>query len=270
MFRIEDFASDALATAANENLAVHFTWVQQRTPGMRVMVSDDLVLTDSGLPCDTFNAISRARLDAYTAPERIRWAIDYFAKAARPFSWWLSPGDQPNDLPHQLQIAGLEHAESELGMAADLERLILCDLSPEGLEIRRVRTLTELADFAKIVAANWSPPDAELICFYELAAPVLLQQDSALWLYVGYLGETPVATSELTVGGGVGGLYNICTLITHRRRGFGAALSLQPLLDARLQGYQTAILQASDEGARVYRRLGFEPFGQITEYKPQS
>jgi predicted acetyltransferase len=54
----------------------------------------------------------------------------------------------------------------------------------------------------------------------------------------------------------------------YRRRGFGAALSLQPLLDARQQGYRTAILQASDEGARVYKRLGFEPFGQIREYKP--
>jgi ribosomal protein S18 acetylase RimI-like enzyme len=269
MFRIDDFASDALSTAASENLAVHFTWVQQQTAGMCVIASDDLVLTDCGLPCDTFNAVCRARLTASSAPERIPSAIDYFAEAQRPFSWWVCPGDQPDELAATLQASGLEYAESELAMAADLDRLTQCDLSPDGLQIHRVQTTEELADFATIVAANWSPPDAEVLRFYELAAPVLLQPKSALWLYVGYLEGIPVASSELTVGGGVVGLYNICTLTDYRRRGFGAALSLQPLLDAREQGCHTAILQASDEGSRVYKRLGFEVFGQISEYKPR-
>jgi hypothetical protein len=45
-------------------------------------------------------------------------------------------------------------------------------------------------------------------------------------------------------------------------------MTVQPLLDTREAGGGTAVLQASSEGARIYSRLGFETFGQITEFKP--
>ena len=131
-----------------------------------------------------------------------------------------------------------------------------------------VRTAAQLRDFANILAANWTPLNSEVLRFYELTASALLANNSALWQYVGYLGEAPVATAELTMGGGVVGLYNVCTQVAYRRRGFGTALTLIPLLDARAHGYLTAVLQASANGEGVYARVGFETFGQVTEYKP--
>ena len=65
------------------------------------------------------------------------------------------------------------------------------------------------------------------------------------------------------------GLYNIATLAAHRRRGYGSALTLAPLLEARRVGVSTAVLQAAPDGVGVYRRIGFEAFGEITEYKPR-
>jgi hypothetical protein len=175
MYHIDDLNFPTLADAASQNLATHFTWVQQRTPGMTVIMAEDMVLTDCGLPCDTFNAVCRTRMDKNRAPERIQWAVDYFARVQRPFSWWLSPGDQPYNLETLLQSTGLEYTEGEIAMAADLDQLTLHDLSPENLQIRRVQTTAELADFAAIVAENWSPPDSNVMRFYDLAAPTLLR-----------------------------------------------------------------------------------------------
>jgi len=79
---------------------------------------------------------------------------------------------------------------------------------------------------------------------------------------------TPVATGEATVHDGVAGLYNICTLPDFRHRGYGTAMTLQPLRYAHAAHCHTAILQATEQGARIYKRLGFETFGIITEYKP--
>ncbi|WP_437612309.1 GNAT family N-acetyltransferase [Sorangium sp. So ce834] len=257
-----------LAAAADDNLAVHSSWAQEHLPGALVERDAGLVLVDSGLPCDTFNFVLRARLDAATAAARAAQAIDHFRRAGRPFSWWVGPADEPENLGDLLRAAGLEAAESEVAMAADLRALPADPAPPRGLEIARVRTPAQLRDFARLLAANWTPPDPHVVRFYEMAAPALLSDDAALWLYVGYLDDTPVATSELTVGGGVAGLYNISTLPSHRRRGIGRALTLRPLFDARAAGLRLAILQASADGLGLYAQVGFVATGRITEYKP--
>ena len=64
------------------------------------------------------------------------------------------------------------------------------------------------------------------------------------------------------------GQYNICTLAAYRGRGFGSALTLRPLLDAREEGHSTGILQAAPGAVSIYARVGFAPFGRYTEYKP--
>jgi GNAT superfamily N-acetyltransferase len=266
LLSLSNFSPADLAAAANANLVTHASWVQARTPGMQAIVEDDLVLVDCGLPCDTFNLVCRARLAEGNARARINEAIRYFAEAGRPFSWWLNPGDMPAGLGDLLVEAGLHRAETEMAMAANLDHLPPGDLSPNGLRIERVRTAAQLTDFATILAANWTPPDGDVIRFYEMAAPLLLGNDPALWFYVGYLGDVAVAASELTLGGGVAGLYSVCTLESYRRQGFGSALTLRPLLDARAKGFHTAILQSAADS--LYARIGFKPFGEITEYKP--
>jgi ribosomal protein S18 acetylase RimI-like enzyme len=248
-----------LEDAADLNLATHFTYVQRRVEGMRVRDEDGLVLTDCAMPCDTFNAVCRSR---------VREAIAWFADVDRPFSWWMGPGDTPRDLGTRLEAAGLERAETELAMSADVSALDRNVELPPGFEVRRGRTREELAAYAAINAANWSPSDQLVVRFYERAAEALLDASSPLRFYLGYLEGVPVATSELTVAGGVVGLYNVSTLEACRRRGFGSVLTRWPLGEAAREGYDTAILQASDAGVGVYRRIGFEPFGEITEFKP--
>ena len=179
----------------------------------------------------------------------------------------MCPNDGPARLGELLVASGLVAAETELAMALPLSELAVPATSSE-LAIERVRTEAQLRDFANINAANWSPPDAQLVEFYRRAAPALLAPDSPLRFYVGYRDGEPVATAEATIGDGVVGLYNICTLEAQRGRGFGSALTLQPLLDARTEGMAAAILQASADGVGLYRRLGFRDYGLITEYKP--
>lgn len=261
-------ADARLAEDADTNFVAHAGWIQGRVPGMRVLDAD-LVVIDSGLPCDTFNLVCRVRLDRAIATERVRAAIDHFRNAGRPFSWWLGPADRPSDLGRLLEEAGLEEAETELAMAADLSSLGADVPSPEGLRIVRARSPREVADFAAVQAGNWNPPDPQVSRFYELAAAALLSEDSPLRLYVGYLASEPVAASEATLAGGVVGLYNVATRREFRRRSFGAALTTWPLREARAQGYRTAVLQAAADGVPLYERIGFRRFGDITEYKPR-
>jgi ribosomal protein S18 acetylase RimI-like enzyme len=255
-----------LANAADENLAVHAAWACSRLPGARVAITSDLVLVDSGQPCDTFNFACRARLGA-DAGDRVSAALDFFRRTGHPFSWWLGPGATPDHLAEVLVRAGLAAAERELAMGLELARLA-APPAPPGFVVERVRTADQLALLAQLSAANWSPPDPEVMHFYHRASALLLSPESPQWFYLGTLEGRPVATAEVTVGGGVVGLYNVATIPECRGRGIGSVMTSRPLEEARAAGHTQAILQASEAGQNLYARLGFTPFGTITEYKP--
>ncbi len=107
------------------------------------------------------NKIARARLSEADADRRIAEGVGHFRAAGRPFAWWVGPCSRPLDLERRLERHGLRAAKFELGMAAELARLPERIDLPAGLEVRRVRTQEELADFA-------GGPGAEL-AFFESA-----------------------------------------------------------------------------------------------------
>jgi GNAT superfamily N-acetyltransferase len=53
------------------------------------------------------------------------------------------------------------------------------------------------------------------------------------------------------------GIFNLSTLQEYRGKGIGTALISYALHEAKKQGYIYAALQASEEGLRIYERLGF-------------
>lgn len=75
-----------------------------------------------------------------------------------------------------------------------------------------------------------------------------------------------MCSAEVFHHAGVAGICNIAALAGHRRRGFGGAVTLAALHAARERGHGIAVLQASEEGAHVYRRLGFRSCGRFTEH----
>jgi GNAT superfamily N-acetyltransferase len=259
--------TDDVAERADAAFVTHATWVLERTVGMSCRITRALVLSDSGLPCDTFNFICRARLGADNARDSAAEAIAYFARVRRPFSWWVGPADRPGELGPTLESLGLERTETELAMAMPLDALPGALPPVPGLEVRRVSTEDELRTFARLSAANWTPPDPDVITFYRRAAAALLDRSCPQRLYLGWLDGEPVATAEGARAERTVALFNIMTREPYRGRRIGSWMTWQPLHDARAAGCDPGVLPAA-EGVGLYRRLGFRPFGGITEYKP--
>jgi ribosomal protein S18 acetylase RimI-like enzyme len=259
--------SQGLAEQLHENFRVHAGWIHAQLPGMTARLDPDLALVDCGMPCDTFNQVLGARLEG-NAEARIAEALAFFRERGHPFSWWVAPGDRPADLPQRLEAAGLQSAESELAMAVRLSDVPSDDTDRQDLTILRARTPRMIEEFAAILAANWAPPDPDVLAFYHQATPLLLRPEAPLRLYVGFVAGQAVAAAELCVGGGVAGLYNIATLATQRGKGYGTAITRRPLLEAREEGLEVGVLQAAPDGVGIYRRLGFTEFGVVREYQP--
>jgi len=251
-----------------DNLAGHFSFLPGQTEGMLVEERSDLVLVDSGLPSDTFNAVCRAKLGRENAARRIEAAVLHFRRKNLSFSWWVGLLCEPATLDEELKKHGLSFAEKEVGMAADISRLPEPTTIPDGLKIRRVSDERELSDYARVIAANWNPTDEAVSAFYTRVATPALASDCPARFFLGYAQGKPVAARECFLYAGVAGVYNVVTLTTARRRGFGRALTLAALQEAREAGYSTAVLQASDQGESIYTRLGFVECSAFREYKP--
>jgi ribosomal protein S18 acetylase RimI-like enzyme len=256
-----------VAAAVAANLYSHLAWPAGVLPGAAILDRPELLVVNSGLPCDTFNVVCRARLAAGAAGAAIDQAIATFARLSLPFAWWLAPGDEPAGLGELLAARGLTTGERDVGMALELADLPPAGPRPDGLLIRPATTAALIADYAAVVATIWQPPDAGVVHFYRLATPAVLDPAGPATLFVGYLDGWPVATAQLHVGAGVAGIYDVVTLAPYRRRGIGAALTHAALAHARERGLATAVLQAAPAGLGIYTRLGFRPLCDFHTYE---
>jgi GNAT superfamily N-acetyltransferase len=141
------------------------------------------------------------------------------------------------------------------GMAMELSRLETKPL-PDGLEVRPVEDMNSLEHCINITADVFGIPaeskDAwgQIIKAYGLGPP-------HKW-FVGYLNGVPVSASLLVLHKNVAGIYNVATLQEARGKGIGTALTCLPLQFAKDSGYKVAVLEASEMGLPVYKKLGFE------------
>ena len=76
----------------------------------------------------------------------------------------------------------------------------------------------------------------------------------------------PRATSGCVVFGEYARIFFVNTEPGWRRRGIGRAMTVEALRAAASSGARRAILDATDRGASVYLRLGFEDAGRLTRY----
>jgi GNAT superfamily N-acetyltransferase len=126
------------------------------------------------------------------------------------------------------------------------------DPSPRG-EIRRVTDAAGVADLVRAAAEGFTMAEPIM---RSLVTPAFLGVPGAA-LYVGYLDGRPVSSGLGVRTGRCIGVYAIATVREARGRGFGRRMTERVVRDGAAEGCDVAVLQASDMGLPMYRRLGF-------------
>ena len=183
--------------------------------------------------------------------------LAYFrSKDAGAVCWWLDDGVDPAGWTPLLESRGFAAAEGPPGMAVDLASLPDHLTLPPGAEIHAVAGAAELRVFIDLLTAVFGFPPEDSWAVYEWERAVCVPPESAC--FIATLDGVPVGTSQVLHAGGAAGVYNVAVTEACRGKGLGAALTLLPLLEARERGYRAGVLQSSESGFPVYRRLGFE------------
>lgn len=211
------------------------------------------------------NVVLGAHFNEAAADARIAEIAARYRDAGTPFVWWVSPYDQPADLGARLAAAGLVLEGTAPAMAADLHDVPLDEPPPTDLDVVPVTDERTLDEFLQVIAADWlewtggehTPIQLRTLAAWRAQIPPKLPDEAVPLRWIGRVEGKVVATSRINIGAGVAGLYAISTLPAHRGHGYGRAMTIAALRAARQIGYRIAVLQASDLGYGVYRRLGF-------------
>lgn len=198
-----------------------------------------------------FNVVAGARFGE-DARGRTREVATYFLKRRLPFLWWVDPAPGSRGVGATLLDLGLQSVPV-VGMHTTLGEYDGHGFEPASAGDPR---------FVDLVMEVFAMP--ELVREPLLASSHVLDHDAVHLLAVE--GGRPVAAGSGIDSDGSWGLYNIATLPTHRGRGIGLQLVQALLSEGARRGHRDAVLHASPMGLSVYRRAGFEPVVELTQY----
>jgi ribosomal protein S18 acetylase RimI-like enzyme len=187
-------------------------------------------------------------------------AQSYFSRLGRGFSVYAPTHHGP-----ELARACEERKWPRL---SDAPGMVLTDRidppeTPAGVELRPVRSAREAQDFIEVSAESY-----ESIGLPNAVARKLLSM-SERWnrphihAEVAYEGDRAVATAMLLFSHGIAGVYWVGTLSAARGRGHATRLMRSVSLRAFERGARCVVLQATQFGEPIYRKLGYR---EITRY----
>jgi GNAT superfamily N-acetyltransferase len=245
------------SAAVHENIYALFR-AMAALPGGELFESEQFCCHAAPPAYGMFRGAWRARVAEDQVDAAVAGVKAWFrARGGQDFFWWTDATSQPVDLNQRLVQRGFDgDLVGETGMHADLAALAPYSAPPPGLEVRLAQNPAELAQWGRVFCAAFNEPPSAGQGWAE--ATLAFAPHPPPWQpYIAWLDGVALGASLLFCGAGVAGLYAVSTLPAARRRGIGAAVTLQPLLAARAQGYRYAVLFASRMGHPIYRRLGF-------------
>jgi GNAT superfamily N-acetyltransferase len=85
--------------------------------------------------------------------------------------------------------------------------------------------------------------------------------------FVGLVDGKPVTIAAIVAAAGALGVYSLATVPEYRRKGYGEALLRAALARERERtGIETLVLQSTDAGHSLYRRMGFQDVTKFSVY----
>ena len=259
---LSDFSAEWLVRNAIKANWENYHYCLGRATCVELSISRYLTWFVTNMPDHFMNLVVCTDLPDEGIDELIESTLAHFRSLnIRKLTWFAEEGVLAAEIKKHLLAHGSAFREAlSREMGADLMALPENLPLPAGLEIVPVENGETLQQWIHVASIGFDVPQEYEKVWHDFFVETVF--DLPFRTYLALLNGEPVATSQLFLSAGVAGIYNVTCIPEARGQGIGAAITLAPALAAREMGYQIAILQASDLGARVYRRLGFQDFGK--------
>ncbi len=249
---------DERRSAAARNFIVSFQKLVDLRPDAELRRFGPVVAFDSRIPVRLFNGI--AVLEP-ADPEQIGAAADWISERMIPHEAWIRE-DAADVARPILRARGFE-AIDWLEPVMAIEPPTRTPPPPEGVAVHEVHDAEGLeAHIASTVAGGFPEEAARMLYTRALLA------DGDVRLFTAYLDGRPAGNSAAILSGEVAGVYGVGVPEQLRGRGIGTAVTWAAVEAGRDWGCKLVVLQSSEMGFGVYRRMGFEVLGHYEIHRP--
>lgn len=206
-----------------------------------------------------------ANFNELSASENIMHVISRIKELNIPVLWFVTPMSRPKNLENLLKNYGFQYQNRWKAMAINLKTVPNRFNIPKGMKIKEVLNLEELKTWTDVLVKSFEfPIFSKSYKKYFINAGL---KNLDFHYYLGFFNGTPVASSILYKGDGAGGIFYIGTLHEARGKGIAKTMVYHLLNEAKNKGYAISVLQASEMGYPLYKKIGFKEYYTTNIYR---
>jgi ribosomal protein S18 acetylase RimI-like enzyme len=214
----------------------------------------------TGADSPSLNVVIDTRKNEGFSPEITNALTDFFNKHQVSWGWFITAVAETDDI----EKSGFELLYQNPGMYFDLsDELQIID---DNVVIKEAHD--DLREWIEpVLEAFPGESDEEDDVYRSLNAKLLLNGEKKLRHFTIYSNNEPACSGTLFLSDNSVMLHNLATKNKFRKRGFGFALTLHMMSEAKKSGYRHCYLDSSEEGLSVYRKAGFRVYCVTSVYK---
>jgi len=262
IYSLQDRSADAWHRAIDQHMSRAFSSVLCFAPDADWHEDHAYSRYVTGLPDPYGNIVWNAQLGDRPTDSAIAEILAPITSCNAPALWIAGPTSNPSDLSERLLEHGFVSGHAVPAMAVDLGEVASAPIPP-GATFEEVCDDEALASWIDVVGVGSGILPEVAAAFGYWPKHLGLSSRAPMRAFLGMLDGTPVSSSMLFLDSGIAGIYCVATKPEARGKGFGAAITTLPLLEARKAGYKVGVLQSSAMGESIYKKIGFQTFGTI-------
>ncbi|HTZ10001.1 MAG TPA: GNAT family N-acetyltransferase [Acidimicrobiales bacterium] len=253
-----------LLAAGDANLAATMRLHARTAPGATMEEGDGLLLFSTAPRWPSPYHNGAIRLDPDLAPAEVLGRAEaFFAGRAPGYCVWIA-AHADTDLEEAALAAGHPAISPEGTPRLALDHPLAPPEPPDGVTLDEVTDEAGRLEYLEVTvqayADSFLPPDAAEAHLGGLGAVCGPEVRSV----VAHLEGRPVAAAMVVLSGPVAGIQLVGTVPGARRRGLGELCTRWAVERGFAAGAEAIVLEASEDGDPVYRRMGFT---EISRYR---
>jgi hypothetical protein len=240
------------------NLAESYREISRWNPHTDMAEQGDMLFVSGAGTFAAINFAIRVGTAVRSSPDVfIARAKEFFAARKRSFSIMVR-AHLDHDLFDACKRLELYQVANPPGMV--LENILEDVPLPDGVRSEHVTDEAMVQDYAEVAALSFTtmglPEEVGRSVFSEPKALLVPH----IYAVVAYLEDKPASCALALLSHGIGGIYYVGTIEAVRGKGLAAHCTRTAGNAAFALGARCVVLQASEYGESVYRRMGYREF----------